>query len=195
MMMLVRFLSCRFGVIVKSDVGRLCQKNKAVLFFRRGSLSLPLPLPHLRPNSTTSTRLYTTSIDDYPLSNQSPSKRMALDSNLFTLSFMRRSESPSIVDLYSLSPSHLRSISNATSDLPTSEKGIPPLYTRHRALNSPIYDSLILDGLVETPLSSLTASNTAEKKKQVKLHDPDGSTWLEKKGNTFHQDWTFEWER
>lgn len=108
---------------------------------------------------------------------------------------MRRTESPSIVDLYSLSPSHLRSISNGTPDLPTSEKGIPPLYTRHRALNSPIYDSLILDGLVETPLSSLTASNTAEKKKEVKLHDPDGSAWLEKKGNTFHQDWTFEWER
>jgi len=107
---------------------------------------------------------------------------------------MRREESPSIVDLFSLSQSHLRSLSTSIADLPSSSNGVTPLYTRHRALASPLYDSLLLDGAVEAPLASLTASSTSDKKKEVKLHNPEAGIWIEKKGSTFHQDWCFDWE-
>lgn len=70
-----------------------------------------------------------------------------------------------------------------------------PLYIRQRARKSPIYDTLLLDGLLDQPLASVSAPSSSQKSRLIKLHNPETSIELRKQSMTFSQEWRFEWER
>lgn len=108
---------------------------------------------------------------------------MALDASLFTLHFLPRQSSPSIIDLSSSLP-----LTGATGGRP------PPTYTLSRAIRSPEYKTALLDGLSLTELASVAAPTSADKVKVIKLFNPDQDIELKRKGNTFKQQWAFEWQ-
>ncbi|KDN53453.1 hypothetical protein K437DRAFT_265816 [Tilletiaria anomala UBC 951] len=103
---------------------------------------------------------------------------MALDPQLYTLHFARRLRQQDTVDIVEAS-------SKDTSH---------PLYIRQRARRSPIYDTILLDGLLDQPLASVSSASSSNRTKLIKLHYPESSTQLQKQGLTFAQEWRFQWE-
>jgi hypothetical protein len=127
---------------------------------------------------------------------------MALDSNLYTLHFVRRVADPSTVDIVRIQLTRDRPAGEPPTDRTltlqveaSSKYTSSPLYIRQRARKSPIYDTLLLDGLLDQPLASVSAPTSSLKSKLVKLHNPETSIELRKQNMTFSQEWRFEWER
>lgn len=106
---------------------------------------------------------------------------MALDSALFTLHFLPRHASPSIVDLPNTVPI-------------AGTKAPPPAYTLSRALRSPTYCSTLLDGLSHAELGAISAKSTEEKSKELQLWNPDQTVTMSRKGPVLRQHWAFTWQ-
>lgn len=108
---------------------------------------------------------------------------MALDISLFTLTFQRRSDDPTILDLLPFHPS----ATYASSSQPS------PLYSFSRA-RSHDYDVQLVDHLTSIPLSSIASLSSADKIRKIQLYNPNDSVVLEKKGMTFRQEWRWTWQ-
>ncbi|PWN25787.1 hypothetical protein BDZ90DRAFT_233797 [Jaminaea rosea] len=106
---------------------------------------------------------------------------MALDAALFTLHFLPRQSSPSIIDLCSSIPT-------------TGAHNPPPTYTLSRAIRSPQYSTALLDGLSLTELASVGALLASDKRKVVKLINPDHDVDLARKSNVLKPQWTLQWQ-
>lgn len=111
---------------------------------------------------------------------------MALDSSLFTLYFVPRSDFPSLTDLFSRPPSK--------------EDSQIPNYTTSRWIKSATYKTSLLDGLSGSELGIVSGKNSTAKKKAIALFSPDASVELSDKRNAivsmpiWKQEWQFAWQ-
>lgn len=124
------------------------------------------------------------------LTSPSSSKKMVLDSNLFTLTFERRKEAPEILDLIPFSSSSLQDVASGSG----SSGKIQPLYTFSRA-RSNHYTVRLIDSLTEIVLASIDCPASIDKIKTIHLYNPTEEILLEKKGMTFRQDWRWTWQK
>lgn len=106
---------------------------------------------------------------------------MALDISLFTLTFQRRNNDATILDLLPFHPA-------AIAASPTS-----PLYSFSRAQSSN-YDVQLVDHLTSIPLSSITAPSSSDKIRKIQLYNPDDAVIFEKRNMTFRQEWRWTWQ-
>lgn len=107
---------------------------------------------------------------------------MALDSALFTLHYLPRVSSPSIVDLSTSAP------------LVATQSANPPVYTISRSIRCATYSNTLLDGLTYTELGSVTANASSDKIKRIQLYNPDQDVQLKRQGNAFKVEYQFLWE-
>ena len=112
---------------------------------------------------------------------------MVLDSNLFTLTFERRSKNPNILDLIPFSSSSLQDVASGSSGT------VSPLYTFSRA-RSNHYTVRLIDSLTDIVLASIDCPASTDKLKTIHLYNPNEEIVLEKKGMTFRQDWRWTWQ-
>ncbi|MCO5555838.1 hypothetical protein L7F22_009383 [Adiantum nelumboides] len=114
---------------------------------------------------------------------------MVLDSNLFTLTFERRSKNANILDLIPFSSSSsLQDVASGSSGTTSS-----PLYTFSRA-RSNHYTVRLIDSLTDIVLASIDCPASTDKVKTIHLYNPNEEIILEKKGMTFRQDWRWNWQ-
>lgn len=117
--------------------------------------------------------------------------QMALDSNLFTLSFQRRTGNPTVLDLIPFAPSSTLASSSSSSS--SSSSGPSPLYSFLRA-RSAHYSVRLTDSLTDIVLASINCPYSNDKSKSIQLYNPNESILLEKKGKTFRQEWRCTWQ-
>lgn len=115
---------------------------------------------------------------------------MPLDSNLFTLYLVPRSNQPSLSDLFSRLPSK-----SSTDHQPI------PNYTTSRWIRHATYQTSLLDGVTGDDLGSISAPSSNHKTKTIHLHNPDATVELQDRrlGATislplWKHEWQFEWQ-
>lgn len=110
---------------------------------------------------------------------------MVHDSQLFTLTLLRRRHDVKMMDLVPMQPSYS-----------TKDQTVAPSYSFSRAVTlGPLYDVQLVDSLLMLPLASVQSPSTLERTKEIRLMNPDAVVVLEKQKMTFKQEWRFKWEQ